>query len=295
MHKEYFIDKESVGPNTKDIFLNQFDITWAEGKTENKIFTKLPIEKIEDSQDDGSIIYKYNDDFFRCDNFKKTHEGIHILFAGCSQSEGVGGNIENSWTNILYNKIKENNRVDGFYSIAKAGYGWQKIISNSLIYFRKYGTPDYFFILLPNVGRMYEWEPLENKWLYKQKYPEIFIKTIKEKNEIGFSESEYMKSIIDFKSSWNLFEEFCNSKNIKMLWSTWDELDNINYKTIGTSDNYIEVANQKNMEIYFENYIKNNKLKNDDMNRRDDHYGTLYNRYWSDNYYKGARSRWEIR
>ncbi len=295
MKKEYFIDSVSVGPNTKDIFLNEFDITWAEGLSNNKTFTKIPIEKIDDSQDDGTITYKYNNDFFRCDNFTKTHNGTHILFAGCSQSEGVGGNIEDVWTNLLYNKIKNNNLVSGFYSIARAGYGWQKIISNLLIYIKKYGKPNFLFILLPNVGRFYEWDNNIDQWVYKQKYANIFIDHLEEKKEIGFSEKEYARSLIDFKISWNLFEEFCKINNINMLWSTWDELDNVNYKTIGVGNNYIEIADQDKMQLYFEEYLKNNKLKDDDMNRRDDHYGTLYNRYWSDNFYKAIKARWEIK
>jgi len=315
MHKEYFLDKESLSANTKDVFFNNFDITWAEPSffstdipdwkvTDNKIFTKLPIEKIKDEQDDGSIVYKYNNDFFRCDDFTTNHNGLHILFAGCSQTEGVGGNIEDVWSNMLFNKIKKNNNTDGFYSIARAGYGWQKIISNCLIYIKKYGTPEYLFILLPNVGRMYEWDSDYRTWVYKQKYAEIFTESLKEKDEISFSEKDYMKSIIDFKNAWNLFEQFCETNKIKMLWSTWDELDHQNYKIIdsttfdinkiGISKNYIDIANKDKMELYFMEYSKHNKIKKDDFSRRDDHFGTLYNRYWTDCFYKEIKRRWEI-
>jgi hypothetical protein len=295
MNQDYRLNSSAIGINTKDVFLNKFDITWAEGNPDQKEFTKLPIEKITEQQDDGSINYYYNNEFFRSDDFKKDHKGFHILFAGCSQTEGVGGNIEDIWTNFLYNKIKASNNVCGFYSIARAGYGWQKIISNFLVYIKKYGKPDFLFILLPNVGRMYEWENGSNSWTYKQKYPNVFIDTIKEKNEIGFSEEDYNKCLIDFKISWTLFEEFCKANNIKMLWSTWDQLDNDNFKIMGTGENYLEITDQEKMNKYFENYISKNKLKVDDLNRRDDHYGTLYNRYWADIFYKGVRARWEIK
>jgi hypothetical protein len=76
-----------------------------------------------------------------------------------------------------------------------------------------------------------------------------------EKNEIGFSEEDYNKCLIDFKISWTLFEEFCKANNIKMLWSTWDELDNYNFKIMGTGENYLEITDQEKMNKYFENYI----------------------------------------
>ena len=54
---------------------------------------------------DKSVEYNLNEDYFRSDNFKKEHDGLHILFSGCSESEGVGANIEYAWTHILYKKI----------------------------------------------------------------------------------------------------------------------------------------------------------------------------------------------
>ena len=146
--------------------------------------------------------------------------------------------------------------------------------------------------LLLRFGKMIYFLEVKEDYIVKVKNR---IDHLKDKNEIGFSEKDYAKSLIDFKISWNLFEEFCQTNGIKMLWSTWDELDNNNFKTFGFSENYIELADQEKMQNYFKDYLKNNELKDDDMNRRDDHYGTLYNRYWSDNFYKGVRARWEIK
>lgn len=295
MNLNFFINHEAIGHNTKDIFLNDFDITWAEGKTNNKILTKLPIEKIKDDQDDGSIKYVYNDDFFRCDNFKKDHDGIHILFAGCSQTEGVGGNIEDTWAYSLYNNLKNNNNVSGFYSIAKAGYGWQKVISNFLIYCNKYKKPDFLFILLPNVGRFYEWDIKYSQWFYKQKYLEILFND-DEKTENNFiNKKQYFELLINFKISWNLFENFCKDNNIKMLWSTWDELDHINYLTMGIENNYIPMADKNKIELYVKDYIKTNKIKPGDTEKRDGHYGNIYHKYWYNGFNKEIKRRWELK
>ena len=61
--------------------------------------------------DKRKVLYQLNKNFFRCENFKKDHEGIHILFAGCSETFGEGGNIENNWTRLVYDKLKENNNL----------------------------------------------------------------------------------------------------------------------------------------------------------------------------------------
>ena len=65
--------------------------------------------------DDGSVNYYYNTESFRCDEFKKDHDGLHILFAGCSETEGIGGNVEDAWPTMLLNKMKSKN--SGFFNI----------------------------------------------------------------------------------------------------------------------------------------------------------------------------------
>ena len=77
-----------------DLTKNKFDLSQFLGVKENKILHKASSEtEIKDT--DKSVEYKYNDMFFRSDNFITSHDGLHILFSGCSESEGVGDNIEN--------------------------------------------------------------------------------------------------------------------------------------------------------------------------------------------------------
>ena len=64
----------------------------------NTEITILEYEKKLNVVDDGSIIYKYNNHGMRCEDFKVLHEGKHILFAGCSYTEGASIEIENLWS-----------------------------------------------------------------------------------------------------------------------------------------------------------------------------------------------------
>ena len=103
--------------NVSDVFFDEFDLTWMHGMPKDKrTFTKLPIENIFSGGDDGSISYNYNQDGFRSDEFSNEHGKYHILFSGCSQTEGVGGSIDTVWTNILHKQLKNRGLdVGGFY------------------------------------------------------------------------------------------------------------------------------------------------------------------------------------
>jgi hypothetical protein len=53
------------------------------------------------------IVYKYNNKGFRCEDFTTDRKGMHILFGGCSETEGAANLLEDVWAKVLYNKIKE--------------------------------------------------------------------------------------------------------------------------------------------------------------------------------------------
>ena len=262
-----------------DVFYNSFDITWAKRSPEEsptpRVFTKLPIEAAED---DGSVTYTYNSDFFRCDEFTKDHDNKkHILFAGCSQTEGVGAPLETIWPKVLLSGLNSN---ASFFSIAKAGYGWQKIITNFMIYVDKYGAPDYLFALLPNLGRFFIWE--DNQYKYIQRYPNG--KTIKNKNkapdgvfvEQEFTNQEHKRCFIDFSISWKLFEKYCESIGTKILWSSWDLNENNNYRLANISNNYIHLQ-ESELLGYIADQRPDGKLNEYDLYRRDGHSGILVN------------------
>lgn len=281
-----------------DVFLNTFDITWAKDDRFNKTKTMTlnPIEPINlngNFLDDGSIEYIYNNEWFRSDDFTDNHPNkYHVLFAGCSETEGVGGNLETVWSKMLHESLKNKYDIDGFYSIARAGFGWQKIITNFMIYEKRYGAPTHLFVLMPNIDRMFAWMDSEGLWRYIQKFPFATGMPI-ENAEIGNlpTENEHMKMLIDFTISWELFEKYCESIGTKVLWSTWDFEENPNLSFFNQHKNFFKI----NPSADFDNHIKANrpdgKLEKDDLDRRDGHSGKLFHMFWKESFMNEIEKR----
>lgn len=295
---EFTIDSKDANSNSilnsaPDLFLNKFDVTWMESFRDESgsyktTLTILPTEG-PDSVDDGRVIYNFNHDSFRSDDFTKTHSGTHILFSGCSNSEGVGSPLETIWTKKLYNQISKENEVSGFFSLAKAGNGWQKIIANFMIYGERYGFPDFFFVMLPNIARFWDWHPKEKRWYYVQSSPlktqRYWQNNVKVDPDNFFvhrnvTPETHKKDFIDFYFGWKMFEKFCESKNVKMLWGSWDYPEGINHNTFQNSKNYIHLTIEESVE-FIDKARPTGKFEVDDLQRRDGHLGQLEHEYWT--------------
>lgn len=301
--KDYQIDKEheslpSILYSAQDLFLNKFDVTWMEEYRNNSgsyktTLTILPTEG-HDSVDDGRVVYTFNHDSFRSDDFTKNHKGKHVLFSGCSNTEGVGSPLETIWTKSLYNELIKHNDLSGFFSLAKAGNGWQKIIVNFMIYGEKYGFPDFFFVMLPNIARFWDWHPKEKRWYYVQSSP------LKTRAQWGkdsgiplddffihrqVTPEKHKKDFIDFYFGWKMFERFCESKGIRLLWGSWDYPENINHANFQDSKNYIHLTLEESVE-FIDKARPTGKFEVDDLQRRDGHLGKLEHDYWKDKFLK---------
>ena len=288
--------KKISGGSTEDIFFNQFDVTWfnVNGSTSHypRVLTKLPIEQ---SIDDGTVTYSYNNDLFRSDDFKADHgEKRHILFAGCSQTEGVGSPLDTIWPKMIYEKLASNNDLSGFFNIARSGYGWQKIISTFMVYVEKYGFPEYLFVLMPNLGRFFEWDSSGESWVYVQRYPTGINATDDERdareipysvfNEKPLTVSEHRRSFIDFIAQWKLFEQYCETNGVKLLWASWDYNENENYLLANQSKNYIPMAPNELFEYIAKNR-PDGKMNKHDIKRRDGHDGVLIHEFWESKFF----------
>jgi hypothetical protein len=276
-------------PSFEDLTKNEFDLSQFLGTKENKVLYKS-VHEIEINDSDKTVEYKYNNIFFRSDDFISNHNGLHVLFSGCSESEGVGDNIENAWTNILYKKISESTKCSGFFNLSRAGWGWSKIIANALIYFEKYGYPNLYFILLPNHQRMHKFyrNDLESAyWQHEQLYPKGFYvdKGDNKNKNILSEEKEYNENFLNFLLSWKLFNKICKDNNVKLIFSTWDELDSDNIKKLNMFDNFLDM-NTKNMcEPYMKKWYKVNKKTQYDIRKRDGHQGLVTHNFWADSFY----------
>jgi hypothetical protein len=272
--KEYIFEKS---PNMCDLYEDRFDITWSTSlEKTDKVFTILSSELLLNKNlvDDKSIIYKYNNEFFRSNDFTANHDGKHILFSGCSEGEGVGGNIEDSWTHMLYNKISKKEKCSGFFNLSRAGWGWSKIITNALIYFKKYGYPDVYFILLPNHQRKHIYNHENEKLEYGQ--------LPKWENNL-LTKAQYLEEFVFFLNHWKTFNELCKLNNVKLIFSSYDKLDKNNLKR-SPFKNYFMMDDEELIE-FAENHYKNNELKKDDITKRDGHSGRIIHSYWAEKFY----------
>jgi len=225
--------------------------------------------------------YLLNSKNFRCDEFKKNHDGLHILFGGCSCTLGTGNDLENVWAYKLYNEIKKENKVSGYYNLGHKGGGIISIIHTILLYIENYGKPDVLFLLLPNA----------------------------ERDEKYFSDTEYTTFFVTIMM-YKLLEMFCESNKIKLISTSWiiddDKIDLMSsLKNKLSNKMYRKRKNQKHNDSYFLqllqqntktfklininlidnlifNYVKENKNSPNLYEAKDygRHYGTAFNHAW---------------
>lgn len=269
-----------------DIFGQDFDRTWmawSDGGDYSATYSMLQSE-LGVIEDDGEVEYVYNREGFRSDNFEISDDRINILFAGCSQTEGVGSPLETVWSKTVFNQISKNNDVSGFMSIARAGYGWQKVVTNFMTYVKKYGFPDYLFVMLPNASRFWDWSNDDSRWFYVQRYPsgqnkDSFHSHEKDIFSRPLTVSEHRRSMIEFAFGWKMFEQYCAEHGVKILWSSWDPIDSKNFGMLNISNNYIELTEEE-FDSFVEAARPDGKIQKHDIDRRDGHSGILFHEYW---------------
>lgn len=306
------ITKEIISNSSglSDLIYNEFDVTWFNnfGQNRNKWprkFSFLPFN-VENGEDDGLVSYEYNSDFFRCDDFTNVHkERYHVLFGGCSETEGVGGNLNELWSYNLYLELKEKYDIGGFYSLARSGNGWHKVALSLMTYVEKYGKPTHFFVLLPNIGRNFYWNEERNGWQYLQKYAnrqrqnhrhDMITKAVlggptdlPEENLIDVD--EYRRQYIEFAIGWNMLVSYCRSNNIQILYSTWIYEENVNHHQIRSINNeFIRMNSMELIDFILKAYPKSSVPK-EALKKRDGHSGSIVHDYWASCFFKEIEKR----
>ena len=239
------------------------------------IFNNMPPERIHPGKEDWEVEYSFNNELFRCDHFTKEHDGLHILFGGCSNTEGVGSNIVDNWSYRLYSEISNQTKTSGFFSIAKGGYGWHQIFANFKVYVEKYGAPDYYFVLHPNILRFYEWQTDEPAWKYVQR------------NEVDTKPSQWKDEHHAVFPTWvhamSLFIAYCESVGTKFLWTTWDMEESENIKNSGFFDStFFETYKFDQSKIGM--VRPDGKIAKDDISFRDGHPGRIAQELWCESF-----------
>jgi len=178
--------------------------------------------------DDGTINYKYNNLGYRCDSFWQKTNGVRVLFSGCSETQGIGNNIEDVWTTKVYKYLEQNYAVDGYFNLALSGSGYARIINNLINHMNIYGSADYVFILFPNIARWTEW--IDDSTGYNNIGLNAWHDGKKNKDDTSIKTQR--DHLVNFITMIKLFEGFCELNNTKLYWSTWDKNDEYNYKLL---------------------------------------------------------------
>lgn len=221
------------------------------------------------------VEYKLNKYFFRSDNFKKEHDGIHILFAGCSESFGEGGNIEDNWTHKVYKEIEKNNKVSGYFNLSVSGGSWEAILRNIICYINKFGKPDYLFMLMPNILRFHKWDKDQGGWQFVSRNY-ILDSEIDEDRDLYLSVFPYWTLLLQ------IFLEYCKLNGIRIVWSTWYVPEQTNISELKFLDNtFINIPEPGVTEETLKEYEDDIKNDLNFFDRRDGHRGNFFHNHVS--------------
>jgi hypothetical protein len=153
---------------------------------------------------------------YRSKPFTDKHEGLHILFSGCSNTVGEGLFFNETWAYKVFSEISKTSPTSGFYNLSLGGIGFVTIIANIFKYFRKYGNPDAIFINLPDLLRFYSYDKKTNQYFYSSKIEHDFNNMEKE-----LQNSTYSLKLLLYHY-YMMLETYCTSNKIKLISFTWD-------------------------------------------------------------------------
>jgi len=251
------------------------------------IIDNIPTERVHNGKEHLTVEYKYNSDFFRSDHFKKDHDGLHIVFSGCSNTEGVGANIDKTWSHMLHKNISEKIKTSGYFNLGKGGLGWHNIISNFEVYVNNFGAPDILFVLHPNILRGYIWDKNLQQWSYDQTNP-MSKETINDQKLIKL----HKENFLNWAVAWNLFIKYCESIGTKILWSTWDLWENQNIIDLGFFGNTYITIPEPSKDLINE-ICPQGKCEDGAISVRDGHDGFLSQNNWYNGFRKElSRKGW---
>ena len=228
---------------------------------------KLPTQKDLIYHDDyESLNIKLNSKNYRCDEFSDNHNGLHILFSGCSVTYGTGLLEDEVWSKKLYNKIKEETKVSGYFNLAIPASNIFEIVINIFRYISNFGKPDAIFVCWPSIRRY------DIKLNGREK--EICYGVY----EIDFIDDFYHTAKLHSFHYILMLEEYCKANNIDLYTFSYDQKlfkeVKLNRVFLGQNDNLVNGIAKVCMDSNKREYM---------LKARDNsHYGEAYHIYWSD-------------
>lgn len=217
---------------------------------------------------------------FRCEEFTDKHEGEHLLFSGCSTTFGVGLEEDEVWSKKIYNHIKQDKKVSGYFNLAMPGIGCLEIVANIFKYIDQFGKPDAIFISLPDIQRNYI--PINNET------KEILDTNINIEDGLtrhgryteGFDEKSLDVLKINTFHYLLFLELYCKSNNIKLYMFSWDyNFPDMDLKTfwVFPKADFINYFKEHAEDLIQDRYAI--------TSRDNEHVGTSYHYFWGQSLY----------
>jgi hypothetical protein len=220
--------------------------------------------------------YQKNSLGYRSDEFKKNHDGLHILFSGCSATYGEGLEENEIWAKQVYEKISSNQPTSGFYNIAVPGMGIIYIVFHIFKYINNFNKPDIIFINFPTSGRFLSYDKKKKQHYYENFYANTQRVANNLLEIIPVLEYQYLY----------MLEQYCKDSGIMLIYGTWGK--GYEFKNDTTLKSFIDIDVEKKIV----NYLNNNIIEKSDLLARDNmHYGPIYHKLWAEMMYNEYMNR----
>lgn len=228
---------------------------------------------------------EFNNLEYRCDEFKKEHDGKHILFMGCSETQGSNHGLDEAWAYILYTKIAKDEKLSGYFNISQTGHGIPFQILTMMQYIDNYGKPDEIIFLTPDGTRSFIMYDNRKNGTY-QLSPVNMAYCIDENIE-NFTENELLNVNFNSILLMKFLESFCKQSKIELIWSTYNSdfsyiIEKMNFNNYFSLN--IEKFN-KNLLNEFDKYADKSKSIEYNLLKSDGHKGLVFHNYWAEKFY----------
>lgn len=239
---------------------------------------------------------------YRSDEFKKDHDGKHILFNGCSVTYGQGLYTKETWSYLLYELIGKEEKVSGYYNIGTPGKGICDIVASTFKYIDKYGVPDAIFLDLPDLNRFYALNSDNSDELDREMGPIELFHSLN--NNYRHSLVKRNSTLAIFSATLTIYayqylmflEIFCKSHNVDLYIFSYVRGTDAFLQLCNLDNYYVTTDTDSMNKIEKEVYEYTNAHKDDQytMVARDGrHYGTAFHHVWANmiyDIYKGKNS-----
>jgi len=232
---------------------------------------------------------------FRSNEFKKDHDGKHILFNGCSVTYGQGLYTKETWSYLLLDLISKEEKVSGYYNIGTPGKSIFEVVASTFKYIDKYGNPDIIFLDLPDLNRFYalnsdstdEFDkpmgPSQTFYAINDNYRHSVVKQDTTLSVFVHTMYIYMYQYLMF------LEVYCKSHNIELYIFSYVRGTDA-FLRLCNLDNYFVTTDKEQIKEIEEKvylYTENHKDDKYTMIARDGrHYGTAFHYVWAEMIYK---------